>query len=305
MTGARLVHDTLEAEAGVEIADAQKVKGLAPLACKTDKIDSLVLATLSQRDLVPAIWLPTPGARGARAGALSPALGQAPLDAQAPHPLDPDQLRAALPGHRPVRGRGTPAARAPAGARALALKRQRLGRADRRPRGPDRQINQAPAGRPRRPPLHPAAYERPRGRLGARVYDRRRDRRDRALLRARRSSTGYTGLCPRVSSRASRTVAGRSTKHGPRYLRWALLEATMHALQATPPTQSATRARRGGSASSAARRSRRSTSPAGSPTRSGTCLRATENFAPRGAAFVWRPDRPFGIASASEGSDFA
>ena len=49
--------DTLEAEGwAVEIADAQKVKGLAPLACKTDKIDSMVLAVLSHRDLVPAIW---------------------------------------------------------------------------------------------------------------------------------------------------------------------------------------------------------------------------------------------------------
>ena len=58
MTGARIVHDTLEAEGrAVEIADAQKVKGLAPLACKTDKIDSMVLAVLSHRDLVPAIWL--------------------------------------------------------------------------------------------------------------------------------------------------------------------------------------------------------------------------------------------------------
>src|ERR671930_1210572 len=37
MTGARLVHDTLEQEGwSVEIADAQKVKSLAPLACKTD-----------------------------------------------------------------------------------------------------------------------------------------------------------------------------------------------------------------------------------------------------------------------------
>ena len=46
MTGARLVHDTLEQEGWeVEIADAQKVKGLAPLACKTDKIDSQVLAS--------------------------------------------------------------------------------------------------------------------------------------------------------------------------------------------------------------------------------------------------------------------
>jgi transposase len=67
MTGARLIHDTLEREGwAVEIADAQKVKGLAPLACKTDRTDSLVLATLSQRDLVPAIWLPDPDVREER-----------------------------------------------------------------------------------------------------------------------------------------------------------------------------------------------------------------------------------------------
>ena len=67
MTGARIVHDTLEQEGwSVEIADAQKVKGLAPLACKTDRIDSKVLAVLSQRDLVPAIWLPDPSVRTRR-----------------------------------------------------------------------------------------------------------------------------------------------------------------------------------------------------------------------------------------------
>jgi transposase len=67
MTGARLVHDALEQEGwDVEIADAQKVKGLAPLACKTDKIDSQVLAVLSHRDLVPAIWLPDPRVRQER-----------------------------------------------------------------------------------------------------------------------------------------------------------------------------------------------------------------------------------------------
>jgi transposase len=48
MNGALFVHDELE-ERGWEvlIADAVKVKGLAPLACKTDKIDARVLATLS------------------------------------------------------------------------------------------------------------------------------------------------------------------------------------------------------------------------------------------------------------------
>ena len=46
MNGARFVHARLE-EHGWEvlIADATKVKGLAPLACKTDKIDARVLAT--------------------------------------------------------------------------------------------------------------------------------------------------------------------------------------------------------------------------------------------------------------------
>jgi transposase len=67
MNGARFVHDTLERRGwDVEIADAQKVKGLAPLACKTDRIDAWVLAELSRRDLVPAIWLPSFGQRGER-----------------------------------------------------------------------------------------------------------------------------------------------------------------------------------------------------------------------------------------------
>jgi hypothetical protein len=45
------------------------------------------------------------GARGARAGEVSPSLGQAQVGAQVPDPLDADQLRQALPGHRPLRSR--------------------------------------------------------------------------------------------------------------------------------------------------------------------------------------------------------
>jgi transposase len=67
MTGARFVHDTLERYGWtVQIADAAKTKGLAPLAAKTDKIDARVLAELARRDLVPAIWLPDPAVREAR-----------------------------------------------------------------------------------------------------------------------------------------------------------------------------------------------------------------------------------------------
>jgi transposase len=67
MTGARFVHDQLE-RAGweVAVADAQKAKGLAPLACKTDRIDARVLAELSRRELVPAIWLPPPAVQADR-----------------------------------------------------------------------------------------------------------------------------------------------------------------------------------------------------------------------------------------------
>jgi transposase len=112
MTGARLVHDTLEAEGwSVEIADAQKVKGLAPLACKTDRIDSLVLATLSQRDLVPAIWLPDPRVRDERE------LARFRMHLVKHKSALKNRVHSTLinfgrpcPGHRPVRGRGPPAA---------------------------------------------------------------------------------------------------------------------------------------------------------------------------------------------------
>ena len=67
MTGSRFVHDQLELRGwDVRIADAQRVKGLAPLACKTDRIDARVLAELAWRDLIPEIWLPDPAVRAER-----------------------------------------------------------------------------------------------------------------------------------------------------------------------------------------------------------------------------------------------
>jgi transposase len=67
MSGARFVHDQLELRAwDVRIADAYKVRGLAPLACKTDTIDTWVLAELARLELVPEIWLPDPEIRAER-----------------------------------------------------------------------------------------------------------------------------------------------------------------------------------------------------------------------------------------------
>jgi hypothetical protein len=55
MSGAAWVRDELVACGWqVEVADARKVKTVAPLAAKTDKVDARLLAELSRRQLVPA-----------------------------------------------------------------------------------------------------------------------------------------------------------------------------------------------------------------------------------------------------------
>ena len=60
MSGAVWVRDRLRSAGWqVEVADARRVKGIAPLACKTDRVDARVLAELCRRDLVPALWIPS------------------------------------------------------------------------------------------------------------------------------------------------------------------------------------------------------------------------------------------------------
>ena len=116
--------------------------------------------------------------------------------------------------------------------------------------------------------------------------------------------TSYTGLCPRVNQSGDEDRRGPLTKHGPTYLRWALLEATMHALRHPAYAERYQRTKKR-LAPSAARRSPRSTSPAGSRTRSGTCLPATSSSLPEAPVFVWRPDALFGHAPRSERSNLA
>src|SRR3954453_1748578 len=60
MSGALWVRERLAAAGWqVQVADARKVKTVAPLAAKTDKVDARLLAELSRRQLVPALWLPS------------------------------------------------------------------------------------------------------------------------------------------------------------------------------------------------------------------------------------------------------
>ena len=67
MSGALWVRDELVACGWqVEVADARKVKTVAPLAAKTDKVDARLLAELCRRQLVPALWLPSLDERALR-----------------------------------------------------------------------------------------------------------------------------------------------------------------------------------------------------------------------------------------------
>jgi transposase len=60
MSGAVWVRDQLAAVSwDIRLADARKVKAIAPLACKTDRVDARVLADLVRRDLVPEVWVPS------------------------------------------------------------------------------------------------------------------------------------------------------------------------------------------------------------------------------------------------------
>lgn len=60
MNGARFVYDFLcDAGWDMSMADAHAVKGIGKTAAKTDRIDARVLAELSRRDLVPAVWIPS------------------------------------------------------------------------------------------------------------------------------------------------------------------------------------------------------------------------------------------------------
>jgi transposase len=232
MTGARIVHDTLEQEGwAVEIADAQKVKGLAPLACKTDRIDSLVLATLSQRDLVPAIWLPDPEVRSERElarfrlhlvkhkSALKNRIHSTLINFGRPCPVtdlfgvEGRALLARLDVPEPWRGNVSAS---------LAL----IDDLERQIAEVNRRLKESHADHPYVPLLRSApgigwvlAFT-----IAAEIGEIER-------FASPEKLTGYTGLCPRVNQSGDSDRRGPLTKHGPTYLRWALLEATMHALK--------------------------------------------------------------------------
>ena len=228
MNGARFVHDQLELGGwDVAIADAVKVKGLAPLAAKTDKIDARVLAELARRDLVPEIWLPTPGVRAERE--------------RARFRLHLVRHRTALKNriHATLIAFGHPVPVPTCSASRPALLERSLVPepwARRSPRAcgwstsssrDPRLRGRAPRARCR-PPLRAAPDDRARHRLGPGLHDRLRDRRHPPVRHAQEARRVHRPL-PLVRQSGDRDRRGPLAKNGPKYLRWALIEAAIHA----------------------------------------------------------------------------
>jgi transposase len=232
MTGARFVHDQLElAGWDVRIADAARVKGLAPLACKTDRIDAWVLAELARRELVPEVWLPDPAVRAERERArfrLFLVHKRTSLKNRVHALLFQHGLRAPVDDLFGAGGR----------------------------RYLERCVLPEPWRSTLRASLHLidvleeeiAGLERELRRLGpehrylplllscpgvgwvlgstiaAEIGDIGRFASASRLV-------GYTGLCPRVRQSGEVDRRGALSKHGPPYLRWALIEAAHNAIR--------------------------------------------------------------------------
>jgi len=230
MNGARFVHDTLElAGWDVEIADAHKVKGLAPLACKTDRIDAWVLAELARRDLVPAIWLPTPGVRAERERArfrlhlvrhrvaLKNRIHATLIAFGHPCPVSDlfgtagrellDHLEIPEPWSGTVQA-------------SLEL----IEDLDRRVAACERALRALGASHPYVPLLMTAP-----GIAWVLGYTIASEIGDISRFSTPKKLCGYTGLCPRVHQSGGKDHRGPLAKNGPKYLRWALIEAATHA----------------------------------------------------------------------------
>ncbi|MCA1678320.1 MAG: IS110 family transposase [Actinobacteria bacterium] len=230
MNGARFVHDTLE-RCGweVEVADAQKVKGLGPLACKTDRIDAWVLAELSRRDLVPAIWLPNFELRGERERArwrLFLVRKRSSLKHRVHaqllafgHTCPVSDLFGAkgrtllerLESPDPWRG-GVLAA--------LAM----IDDLDGQITVIDRELKALGVDHPYVPLLMSVP-----GIAWVLGYTIAAEIGDIDRFASPKKLTGYTGLCPRVYQSGNTDRRGHLTHAGPKYLRWALMEAATHA----------------------------------------------------------------------------
>jgi transposase len=235
MNGARFVHDQLELLGwDVRVADARKATALAPLACKTDRIDAWVLSELARRDLVPELWLPDPSVRAERErarfrlhlvrhrSALKNRI-HATLIAFG-HPCPVSDLFG-VGGRRLLERLELPSA----WRQTLETSLELVDELDEQIDECQRELKRLGADHAYVPLLTTIpgiawtlAYT-----IAAQIGDISRFASPVKLI-------GYTGLCPRVYQSGETDRRGPLRKNGPRYLRWALIEAAQHAARSLP-----------------------------------------------------------------------
>jgi transposase len=230
MNGARFVHDTLERQGwDVQIADALKVKGLAPLAAKTDRIDARVLAELARRDLVPAIWLPDPETRAERERARfrlhlvrhRTALKNrihATLIAFG-HPVPVSDLFGTR-GRELLERLDLPEP----WATTLDTSLRMVDQLEREVAACEAELRRLGADHPDIPLLMTVP-----GIAWVLGYTIAAEIGDIGRFASPKKLAGYTGLCPYVRQSGGRDDRGPLALNGPKYLRWALIEAATHA----------------------------------------------------------------------------
>ena len=226
MSGARFVHDQLE-RAGwdVRVADAARAKGLAPLACKTDRIDAWVLAELARRELVPEVWLPDPRVRAERERS------RFRLHLIGQRTRLKNRVHAVLFQHGlPPAGRGLFSGQARERLEQLALPEpwratvaaslQLIDQLDGQISLLEQELRSLLRGHPYLRLLQTCPGIGPilAATIAAELGEIER-------FPSARKLAGYTGLCPRVNQSGERDRRGPLRKNGPRYLRWALIEA--------------------------------------------------------------------------------
>ena len=236
MSGAIWVRDQLAAAGWrVQIAHARKVRDVAPLACKTDKVDARVLAELARRDLVPELWVPSLDDRALRerlrrrmhlvrmrASAMNRIFG---LLTQWGLRISLQRLRAP-DAMTLLEQQGMPAVWRRSIAEALDV----IDLLDAR--------------------ITPIDHElRPLARADARVVlldtipgvgdllglTLASEIGDVARFGSPRKLIGYAGLAPKISQSGDRSRTGALSKAGSRTLRWAAVEAAQHAWRPTNP----------------------------------------------------------------------
>jgi transposase len=236
MSGAAWVRDRLT-DCGwqVEVADARKVKALAPLTAKTDKVDARLLAELARRDLVPALWVPCFEERELRER-LRRRMHLVRLRTSAKARifglLSQFGVRTRLTRLRQADGlcllerRGVPEVWRRSIAEALAV----IDFLDERISPLDRELAPLARSDPRVALLEtiPGVATL----LGLTIAS---EIGDVARFASARKLVGYSGLTPRVKQSGKSERTGPLTKAGPRVLRWAAVEAAQSAWRESNP----------------------------------------------------------------------